>query len=124
MTSRARLQWIRFGGVIALGVIVFASVFLPTKWEQLRSGHWAIEHFVTYFAAALIVYVGWCRPLAVVSAFVAAAALLEGLQSLTPNHTPTLLSAFSGVAGAVAGVALARLIVQKWRASTPESEAR
>jgi hypothetical protein len=39
-----------------------ASVLLPMKWEQLRSGHWAIEHFLTYFMAALIVYVGWRRP--------------------------------------------------------------
>jgi VanZ family protein len=124
MSPESRLRWIRFGGVIGLGVIIFASVFLPTKWEQLRSGHWAIEHFIAYFAAALIFYAGWGRPLAVALAFVVAAALLEGLQSLTPNHTPNLLSAFSGMAGAVAGVALAWLIMQMWRVSAEQKSSR
>lgn len=113
MSPDSRLWWIRFWGVIALGLIIFTSVLLPARWEQLRSGHWAIEHFVTYFIATLMVYLGWGRPLVVASAFVAAGALLEGLQSLSPNHSPNLLAAFSSMGGAVVGVIVGRFILQR-----------
>ena len=42
-------------GIVAMALIIFASVMLPAKWEQLRAGHWALEHFLAYFAAASIV---------------------------------------------------------------------
>jgi hypothetical protein len=60
--SNAHLIWIRLCGAMAVALIIFASVMLPTKWEQLRSGHWAIEHFFAYFAAASIICLGWSRP--------------------------------------------------------------
>jgi hypothetical protein len=43
--------WIRLCGAVALAVIIFASLMLPAKWERLRTGHWAVEHFLAYFAA-------------------------------------------------------------------------
>jgi VanZ family protein len=111
MTSNSHLRWIRLCGVVALGVIVFASVLLPKQWEQLRTGHWLLEHFLAYFAAAFVVTLGWGRPWAVAAVFIAAAALLETLQSLTPNHTPDLLSALSGVGGALVAVLLAKFVM-------------
>jgi hypothetical protein len=39
-----------------------------------------------------------------------AAALLEVLQSLTPNHSPNFLAALTGVGGALAAALLTKLI--------------
>ena len=93
MTSDYRLKWVRLYGLVALAVIIVASLMLPAQLEQLRTGHWAVEHFIAYFVAALIACLGWRRPFAVAGTFVVAAAVLEALQSLTPNHSPNLLAA-------------------------------
>jgi VanZ family protein len=88
-------------GVMAVAVIIFASVMLPAKWEQLRTGHWALEHFFAYFAAASVVSLGWRRPFVVAAGLaVIAAPLLEALQSLEPTHSANFLSVVSGGSGA------------------------
>jgi hypothetical protein len=110
------MRSIRLCGLLALAVIVFAS-FLPAKWEQLRTGHWAVEHFLAYFVATSIICLGWHRPFIVAGSLVVAAAILEALQSLTPNHTPNFLSVVSGAGGALAAVLLAELIRGIWRAA-------
>src|SRR5262245_53311138 len=112
MTSNSRLRLVRIGGMVALGGIIFASVMLPTKWEQLRTGHWALEHFLTYFAAAFIVTLGWGHPWAVAAVLMVAAAVLEALQSLTPNHSANLLAALSGVGGTLVAVLLAKFLLE------------
>ena len=61
-TSNPSLKWIRLCGVMALAAIIFTSVMLPTKWEQVRTGHWAVEHFLAYFVATSILCLGWRRP--------------------------------------------------------------
>jgi len=99
--SNPHLRWIRVCGVMAVAMVVFASVMLPPKWEQLRTGHWALEHFLAYFAAALLVCLGWRRPFVVAGGLaVIAAPLLEALQGLEPTHSANLLSVFSGASGA------------------------
>ena len=109
MTS---ISWIiRLCGVAALALIIFASLMLPAKWQQLRTGHWAVEHFLAYFAATSIVCLGWPRPFVVAGMLILLAALLEVLQSLQPNHPPNLLAALSGASGALAAALLASFIV-------------
>ena len=76
-------------------MIIFAS-FLPVQLERLSTGHWDIEHFLACFAATSIVCLGWRRPFVGAGSLMAAAAVLEALQGLTPNHTRELLSAVSG----------------------------
>src|SRR5262249_15121446 len=71
--------WIRLCGVVALALIIFASLMLPAKWQQLRTGHWAVEHFLAYFAATLIVCLGWRHPFVVAGMLILLAALLEVL---------------------------------------------
>ena len=108
MTS---ILWIRLCGVVAVAVIIFASLFLPAQWEQLRTGHSAVEHFLAYFAATSIVCLGWRQPFVVGGLLMVLAALLEALQNLTPTHVPSLLSALSGAGGALAAALLAKLII-------------
>jgi VanZ family protein len=108
-TREHRLRWIRLSGVLALALIIVASLMAPAKLQQLRTGHWAVEHFLAYFATTLIVCLGWRRPFVVAGAFMAIAALLEALQGLTPNRVPDLLSAVSGASGVLAAALLANL---------------
>ena len=92
---------IRLCGVVALALIIFASLMLPTKWQQLRTGHWAVEHFLAYFATTSIVCLGWGHPFVMAAMLILLAALLEALQSLQPSHPPNLLAALSGSGGAL-----------------------
>jgi hypothetical protein len=50
-TSNSRLRWI-LCGVVAIVMLIFAWLMLPPSWERLRTGHWAVEHFLAYFAPA------------------------------------------------------------------------
>ena len=106
-----RLKWLRLCGLVAVGLVVFASLLLPANWEQLRTGHWFLEHFLGYFAASSIVLLGWRRPLLVAGGFTVAAVILETLQSLTPNHSPTFISVVGGAAGGLAAALIAKLIM-------------
>lgn len=107
MTSNAHLRWIRVCGLMAGAFIIFASVMLPPKWEQLRTGHWALEHFLAYFAAASIISLGWRRPFVVAGGLaVIAAPLLEAVQSVEPTHSANFLSVVSGASGAFAAALL------------------
>ena len=112
MTSKSRLRLIRLCGVLALVAVILATLLLPKQLEQLRTGHWALEHFLGYFAAVSIVCLGWPRPLMVAGFFLPFAALLEGLQALTPDHSPAFLSAVSGAFGALAAALLAKIVIQ------------
>jgi VanZ family protein len=103
LISKKHSRWIRVGGVMAVALIIFASVMLPAKWEQLRTGHWALEHFLAYFATAVIVCLGWRRPFVVAAGLaVIVAPLLEALQGLEPTHSANFLSVISGASGAFA----------------------
>ena len=108
MTS---IFWIRLCGVVALALVVFASLMLPPQLKRLRTGHWAVEHFLGYFAATLIVCLGWGRPFVVAGLLTLFAAVLEVLQSMTPDHSPAFLSALSGAGGALTAGLLAKFII-------------
>ena len=109
MTS---ISWIiRLCGVVALALIIFASLMLPAKWAKLRTGHWAVEHFLAYFAATSILCLGWGHPFMVVGMLILLAALLEALQSLQPNHPANLLAPLSGAGGASAAGLMVSFII-------------
>jgi hypothetical protein len=102
----------RLSGVLAVAALVFASLLLPSKLEQMRSGHWEIEHFFAYLVAVPLICLGWPRPFAVASTLTPVAALLEALQSLTPAHSPNIFAALSSIAGVMAGTLLTVLIIK------------
>ena len=110
MTSNFRVKWKRLCGVVAMAGIIFAY-FLPPSLERLRTGHWEVEHFLAYFAVTSIICLGWRRPFTVAVTLMAVAALLEALQSLTPNHSANLLGVLAAAAGALAAALAVKLIL-------------
>ena len=67
----------------------------------MRSGHWAIEHFLAYFAAVPIICLAWPRPFLVAAALIPSAALLEALQCIDPGHSPNIFAALSSISWGV-----------------------
>jgi VanZ family protein len=110
--SKFRLSWLQLCSVLAFTLVVYASLMLPQQVEQMRTGHWFTEHFVGYFVASAIICLGWRRPFLVAAVLSVAAAVLEGLQSLTPSHTPNVFSVLGGTSGAW----LAALMIEAIRA--------
>jgi hypothetical protein len=108
----------RFGrrlcGVIVLGALIFASLLLPRQLENMRTGHWEIEHFLAYLMAVPIICLGWSRPFLVAITLIPAAALLEVLQCLRPDHSPNFFAALSGIGGVLVGALLATLTIRVW----------
>lgn len=79
--------------IVAAVLLVFAHLG-PAKWKPRTGLGGSIDHFLAYFAVALIVYLAWPRPLIVGVALMGVSALLEGLQRLTVDRTPSFLAAF------------------------------
>ena len=102
----------RVCGVLAFATLIFASLLLPPRWEQLRTGHWEVEHFLAYFAAVPIIYLGWPRLFLVAVVLVPLAALLEVVQCFEPDHSANFLAALSSVGGVLTGTLLVALIIQ------------
>ena len=107
----ARVGW-RFCGITIFGALIVASLFLPSQLEQMRTGHWEIEHFVAYLIAVPIICLGWPRPFLVATTLIPAAALLEVLQWLKPDHSPNFFAALSSIGGVLVGALLATLIIR------------
>ena len=102
----------RLCAVLAFAILVIASLLLPPQLEGMRSGHWAIEHFLAYFAAVPIICLAWPRPFLVAAALIPSAALLEALQCIDPGHSPNIFAALSSIGGVLAGALLATLLLR------------
>ena len=101
--------------VVGVAMLAIASL-VPADWLLLLcTGYWEIEHFLAFFAVTSIVCLAWPRPFVVGGAFMAVAALLEGLQALTPDRTPNLMGAVWGAVGALAAALLAELFIRARR---------
>jgi VanZ family protein len=114
MTSNPRSRWIRIGGVIAIGLLMYASLSGAAAQPRTVLG-WELEHFIGYFLVTLIVCFAWPRPWVVAAALVVVAGLLEGLQALTPDRHPNLIAALCGAGGVVAAALLAELFIRARR---------
>ena len=112
--SNRRVIWLRLCGAIAIAGLIFASLLLPAEWERLRTGHWLMEHFLAYFVASLVICLGWPRPFVVAGALAVAAAILETLQGLTPNHSASVDLVMAGAAGALTAALIAKLTMVAW----------
>jgi VanZ family protein len=111
--------------VAGVAFLVIASL-VPANWLwsfRTELG-WQIEHFLAFFMVTSIVCLAWPRPFAVGAALMVTAALLEGLQALTPDRTPNLLAVFCGAAGALAAALLAELFIRVRRRRAGSTSAR
>jgi len=111
MASHSRSTWIRLCGVAVIGLLVISSLSGPFAQPRTILG-WQLEHFLGYFAAAVILFAGWPRPFVVTGALVLIAGLMEVLQFFTPNRHPNLEAAIWGAGGVVVAVALAELFIR------------
>lgn len=100
------INW-RLMGILTVATLIFLSLFLPQRFEEMRTGYWAVEHFLAYFLATFVIFMGWRRPLAVAGTLVLLAIALEGLQCLEAHHTPNPFAALSSVTGALLALPLA-----------------
>ena len=106
MASTGLSKWLAVSGAILIAAIA-ADSLVPVAW-QVRSGlHWLTEHFLAYLTVTWIFCLALQRPIIVAGVAMALAALMEGLQGLTADRIPDVLTALSGAAGALAGAVLA-----------------
>ena len=97
----------KFCAVAAIALLVFAHLG-PAKWQPRTGLGWQLDHFLGYFVVTSIVWLAWPRrPLVVGGALMAAAALLEALQVLTPDRHADFLAALWGAGGALTVALLA-----------------
>ncbi len=101
----------RFASVAALVLVVIVALG-SEKWQPRSGLGWQIDHFVGYFVITAMFCVAWPRPFVVGSALMAAAALIEGLQALTPDRSSYAPAALYGAGGALAAALLAELFIR------------
>src|SRR5262245_7041734 len=101
----------KFCSVAAIALLVFAHLG-PAKWKPRTPLGGQIDHFLAYLAVTLIVCLAWPRPFVIGGALMAASALLEGLQALTPDRTPSLPAALFGAGGALTAALLAEFVIR------------
>jgi len=98
----------------AIALVVVAALG-PANWAPRTALGWQIDHFLGYFAITAIVCIAWSLPFVVGGALMTVAALLEGLQALTPDRSSNLFAAFCGAGGALAAALLAELFIRARR---------
>ena len=98
---------------LALLALLVAASLIPAKWQYLRTGlGWQSDHFIGFFVATSVVCSAWPRPLLVGPILMATAALLEGLQALTPDRVPNFEAALYGAGGTLVAALLATLFIR------------
>jgi VanZ family protein len=91
----------RAGAKVCSGAIMVLLVIAPAKWAPRTELGWQFDHFIGYFGITLFFCFAWPRPFMVGGVVMAAAALLEALQALTPDRSANLEAALWGAAGAL-----------------------
>jgi hypothetical protein len=103
--------FLEFCGVAAIVLLVFAHLG-PAKWQPRTGLGWQLDHFLGYFVVTSIVWLAWPqRPFVVGGSLIAAAALLEALQALTPDRHADFHAALWGAGGALTFALLAELFI-------------
>jgi VanZ family protein len=108
----------RAGAKVCSGAIMILLVIAalgPAKWAPRTELGWQFDHFIGYFGITLFVCLAWPRPFVVGGIVMAVAALLEGLQALTPDRSANLEAALWGAGGVLAAALVAALFMRAWR---------
>jgi VanZ family protein len=108
----------RAGAKVCSGVIMVLLLIAalgPAKWAPRTELGWQFDHFIGYFGITLFICLAWPRSLLVGGIIMVVAALLEGLQALTPDRSANLEAALWGAGGALAAALVAELVIRVWR---------
>jgi VanZ family protein len=108
----------RAGAKVCSGAIMILLVIAalgPAKWAPRTELGWQFDHFIGYFGITLFLCVAWPRPFVVGGIVMAVAALLEGLQALTPDRSANLEAALWGAGGVLAAALVAALFMRAWK---------
>ena len=110
--TRMRL-WMRFCSFAVIGFLVYVHLG-PARWQPPRTGPgWQWDHFLGYFAATSIVWLGWPkRPFVVGGLLMVTAVVLEALQVFTPDRHADFYAALFGACGALTQALLAALLIR------------
>ena len=87
-------------------VLLVIAALGPEKWAPRTHFGWQFDHMIGYFGITFFFCFAWPRPFLIGGVFMVVAALLEGLQALTPDRHFYLPAVFYGAGGALAGRAL------------------
>jgi hypothetical protein len=80
----------------AIMILLVIAALGPAKWAPRTELGWQFDHFIGYFGITLFVCLAWPPPFLVGHVIMAVAALLEGLQTLTPDRSANLGHAQEG----------------------------
>ena len=114
--SMSWVTMVKFCSVALLALCVIAALG-PANWQPRTALGWEFDHFLGYFVITSIVCFAWRRPVLVGGALVVFAALLEGLQSLTPDRSPNLMAVVYSAGGVLTAALIAELFIRarRWR---------
>jgi VanZ family protein len=103
-------------GWLALGAVAFVTLGpIYDRPQVASSSH--LEHFSAFLVLGLVFALAYPdRPMRAVLIVVGSAILFEILQLVTPDRHGRLVDAMTKVAGAAAGIMLARVMLNFWQA--------
>ena len=104
-------------GSMAIIILLIIGALGPANWTPRTALGWQIDHFVGYFAITLLVCFAWPRPFVVGGVLIAAAFLLEGLQTFSPGRSANLVAAICSAGGVLGAALVAELFIRasRWR---------
>jgi VanZ family protein len=102
-------------GSVAIIILLIIGALGPANWTPRTALGWQIDHVVGYFAITLLVCFAWPRPFVVGGVLIAAAFLLEGLQTFSPGRSANLVAALCGAGGVSAAALVAELFIRASR---------
>lgn len=112
---KSRLRTAAKACCVPMMVLLAIAALGPEKWAPRTHLGWQFDHFIGYFGITLFFCFAWPRPFLVGGAFMAVAAMLEGLQALTPDRHFYLPAIFYGAGGALMAALIVELFVRAWR---------
>lgn len=119
MTSQFRAG-AKICSVIVLVLLVIAALG-PENWTPRTPFGWQFDHFIGYFAIALLVCFAWPRPFLVGPLLMIAAFLLEGLQAFTPDRTANFVAGLCGAGGVLVAALIVELFMRARRGPTEDA---
>jgi VanZ family protein len=99
-------------------VLLVIAALGPENWAPRTHLGWQFDHFIGYFGLTVFFCLAWPRPFVVGGAFMAIAALLEGLQVFTPDRHFYVPAILYGAGGALAAALVVEFFIWSWRLNT------